>query len=415
MREQQFSYRENDPIFAADEEARHFGEDAFNLTTGTLFTDKGDDLVPLPIIAAMESLRNDGDLVTQGASYAAKGRHQERLGELALDFLHAEQRPPISYFTSEGGSGALMHILNYLDTEGTPFHKRQKITDAKTMPLVMTSPKWPNHPLILKGHGYHAIRQVPHLTPNQAEFNISGLVRSLHSAKRAILLLQTQPHNPTGKNPTKADWQTIAEEAARNRHVVILDSSFPGFCKGLSEDMEPSRILAQQGVEHFNAISLSKIFGIPAWRTGLACHVHGAAENPSGRTVKRDTLEIRNLASWQLRNADTLGTYCITHALENHASLMRSELEKIRCCFSQKTKRLGLLLPEFQKELEGEGQFRYIDKVSHTQTARLKEVGIFLAPVEQQKGAQGVRLNIGRLPLGRTKEFAKKFRSVMLP
>lgn len=404
-------YRESDPIFAADDRARAFGPGAFNLTTGTLFTAAGDSFVPEPSIAGYEALYLDGDKIFD-SSYYQKGHQQKHLSELALRFLHgSEKTGPAAYFTSEGGSGAMIHILNLLKDAKTPFIKRQKITDAARMPVVMTTPKWPNHPLILHGHGFDNIHEVPHLTDDRTRFNIEGLLTALRETKRAILLLQTAPHNPTGKNASEEDWLRIADEADKRGHVILLDSSFPGFSQEVTEDMKPSRILSDKGIEHFNAVSLSKIFGIPAWRTGLALHVHGNEVKPDGKIMEQDIHAIRSMAEWQMRNADSLGTYVITNALERQEHQMHLELRAIRESLQRKAELLIQGLPEWSTELEGTGQFRYIPKMSKVAVTALEKAGVFLAPVEAWRNTLGLRLNLGRLAEARIDEFIRLIRT----
>lgn len=420
MLQSPFDYRESDPIFAADRRAQAYDEKAlqegrprsFNLTTGTIFNEAGEPWLPTPSVAAAEAMRNDGDNIFN-ASYSAKGKELLHLGELALPFLHSDEpRGPTSYFSAEGGSGAMVHILNFLKDKRMPYVKRQKIADATKLPVVMTTPKWPNHPVILHGHGYHTLREVPHLANNGTDFNIQGVISMLRKSGQSILLLQTAPHNPTGKSPTDEHWNAIGDEAEKNGHIVLLDSSFPGLAQNVIADMKPSRILAQKGVEHFNAISLSKIFGIPAWRTGLACHVHPADEKPDGKIMEHDTHAIRTLGEWQMRNADSSGTYIISHALEHHAGLMHAELETVCRRINRKTSLVMDGLPEFHRELDHEGQFVYLKKVPVSQALGLEQEGVFLAPVQQWRDTVGLRVNLGRLPEIRIPEFIEKIRSI---
>ncbi len=70
-------------------------------------------------------------------------------------------------------------------------------------------------------------------------------------------------HNPTGVDPTPAQWAQIADVVASKQHVVFFDSAYQGFASGdPDKDAFACRYFVSRGFEFLLAQSYSKNFGL---------------------------------------------------------------------------------------------------------------------------------------------------------
>ncbi len=53
-----------------------------------------------------------------------------------------------------------------------------------------------------------------------------------------VVLLHACCHNPTGVDPTPAQWQEIAAVLASKKLLPLVDFAYQGFGRGIDEDAE---------------------------------------------------------------------------------------------------------------------------------------------------------------------------------
>ena len=64
-------------------------------------------------------------------------------------------------------------------------------------------------------------------------------------------------------DPTKEQWNQIADTIKTKDHFVIFDAAYIGFASGdVNEDSYPARLFVSKGLEFFVAQSFSKNFGL---------------------------------------------------------------------------------------------------------------------------------------------------------
>ncbi len=80
-------------------------------------------------------------------------------------------------------------------------------------------------------------------------------------AKRATLVVVTNPHNPTGRNLTKADWDDLGEAADRGA-VVIVDEVYREL------QPKPPKVAAARHPRFVTTGGLTKAYGLGALRLG---------------------------------------------------------------------------------------------------------------------------------------------------
>jgi aromatic-amino-acid transaminase len=90
------------------------------------------------------------------------------------------------------------------------------------------------------------------------------------SERGDIVLLHGCCHNPTGADPSRSQWQALAEIIAERGLVPLVDIAYQGFGEGLEDDAFVVRLLAGMVPEMLVSSSCSKNFGIYRERTGAA-------------------------------------------------------------------------------------------------------------------------------------------------
>ncbi|KAH7064930.1 aspartate aminotransferase, partial [Macrophomina phaseolina] len=84
-----------------------------------------------------------------------------------------------------------------------------------------------------------------------------------------VILLHACAHNPTGIDPSPAQWSAIADLCERKGLFPFFDSAYQGFASGdLDADAASIRLFASRGFELAVAQSFSKNFGLYGQRAG---------------------------------------------------------------------------------------------------------------------------------------------------
>ena len=132
----------------------------------------------------------------------------------------------------------------------------------------LSTPTWPNHA------GIFAAAEVP--TKTYPYFDQVGNRLDLDAMLAAIrkmpagdvLLLHGCCHNPTGIDPTAAQWKQIVSAVAERGVLPFMDFAYQGFGDGLETDAVGVREFCQAGTELIVCSSFSKNFGLYRERVG---------------------------------------------------------------------------------------------------------------------------------------------------
>jgi aromatic-amino-acid transaminase len=157
-----------------------------------------------------------------------------------------------------GGAGALTVLagLIYLARPGAAVH--------------VPDPTWVNHVSILEDNRLRVVTY-PYLDSRTGEVDFDALLDHFSRAERGdIVLLHGCCHNPTGADPSRSQWQALAEIIAERGLVPLVDIAYQGFGEGLEDDAFVVRLLAGMVPEMLVSSSCSKNFGIYRERTGAA-------------------------------------------------------------------------------------------------------------------------------------------------
>ena len=137
-------------------------------------------------------------------------------------------------------------------------------------------PTWPVHNTIpgrvgLKQKGYRYFDQ------KTKGLDINGMLEDLDKApNEQIVMLHVCAHNPTGVDPTEAQWKQILEVVKRKQHFVMFDSAYQGFASGdLERDAAPVHLFTKSYDRLMLCQSFAKNFGVYGERAGTLSFVTG--------------------------------------------------------------------------------------------------------------------------------------------
>merc|ERR1712051_160355 len=117
------------------------------------------------------------------------------------------------------GTGALRVIAEFL-------------AKYKPSALYVSNPTWGNHNQVFASAGV-AVRQYRYFDKATKGLDINGMLADLDAATPgSCVLLHTCAHNPTGVDPTQAQWAQIAEVCKRRQLYPFFDTAYQGFTSG---------------------------------------------------------------------------------------------------------------------------------------------------------------------------------------
>ncbi|KAK2783495.1 hypothetical protein FQN52_009615 [Onygenales sp. PD_12] len=236
--------------------------------------------------------------------------------EAARDLVFGPDSPiPSSRIASVqtiSGTGA-NHIGARLLTDQLPLLPSTAARPVRK--IWISDPTWANHHLIwdlvaagTTGNALE-IALYPYYHASTCSFDFDGMIRTLESnaQKGDIILLHACAHNPTGLDPTRAQWLEIASLCQRKGVFPFFDSAYQGFASGdLDNDAWAIREFASRGVEMCVAQSFSKNLGLYGQRIGafhLICHNEDAARRARSQIMELQRGEISTPPSYGARVA----------------------------------------------------------------------------------------------------------------
>ena len=127
---------------------------------------------------------------------------------------------------------------------------------------------WANHAPTFTAAGLQ-LAYYPYYRRGSADIEREGMREALATAKAGdTLLLHGCCHNPTGVDPTPAQWEEVADAAQERGWVPLVDFAYQGFGESVEADRAGVLAMAETGIEFFVASSFSKNFGLYQDRTG---------------------------------------------------------------------------------------------------------------------------------------------------
>lgn len=129
--------------------------------------------------------------------------------------------------------------------------------------IYYSKPTWGNHLSVFTAAGLPA-KAHRYWDAKGRKLDIAGMIADLQAAPEgSVILLHACAHNPTGVDPTQAQWKQIAAVMKARKLLPFFDSAYQGFATGsLEEDAWAIRYFVSQGFEMLAAQSFAKNFGL---------------------------------------------------------------------------------------------------------------------------------------------------------
>ena len=183
------------------------------------------------------------------------------------------------------GTGALRVGAEFLKTHLNP------------SAVYVSNPTWGNHITIFERSGI-PVKQFPYWKASTRGFDFEGALTALNSAPAgALVLLHVCAHNPTGVDPTPAQWDQILQVIVTRRLFPFFDSAYQGFASGdIERDALALRKYVNSGHECIVSQSFAKNMGLYGERIG-ALHVVCKDKQTSERVLSQMEITIRAMYS----------------------------------------------------------------------------------------------------------------------
>ncbi|KAJ3370648.1 Aspartate aminotransferase, cytoplasmic [Allomyces arbusculus] len=205
---------------------------------------------------------------------------------------------------------------------GADFLARFRGTQTK---VLLSNPTWANHKAIFNDAGFKDVADYTYYHPATRGLDLEGMLRDLREAPEgSIVVLHACAHNPTGVDPTPAQWNTIADVMIAKKHFAFFDCAYQGFASGdLDRDATAVRYFATR-TELFVAQSFAKNFGLYNERTGALTVVTKSPE--TAQAVKSQLAKLSRAA---ISNPPAFGARIVSTVL-NDAVLYAEWVENLK-------------------------------------------------------------------------------------
>jgi aspartate aminotransferase len=145
--------------------------------------------------------------------------------------------------------------------------------------IYLPTPSWGNHSNIFRDSGLE-VHQYRYFDKKSIGLDLQGMLEDLKSApEKSVVVLHACAHNPTGVDPTAAQWDRIQEVCKSKGHFVFFDMAYQGFASGDTvKDAYAVRKFVKDGVPICLAQSYAKNMGLYGERVGAFSVVCDSAE-----------------------------------------------------------------------------------------------------------------------------------------
>jgi len=135
--------------------------------------------------------------------------------------------------------------------------------------IYQPNPTWGNHVPIFKDAGM-TVAQYKYYDNKTRGLDFNGLLADFEKAPNgSAFLLHACSHNPTGQDPSPAQWKELSALMKKKHHIAFFDCAYQGFASGdADKDAAAIRLFVQEGNTVMLAQSYAKNFGLYNDRVG---------------------------------------------------------------------------------------------------------------------------------------------------
>jgi aromatic-amino-acid transaminase len=239
----------------------------------------------------------------------------------------------------------------------------------------ISDPSWENHRALFEGAGF-SVNTYPYYDASTRGLDFAGMIAGLESlAPGSIVVLHACCHNPTGVDPTAAQWTRIIEVVRARGLVPILDLAYQGFGDGIDADAAVVRSFTATPGPLLVTSSFSKSFSLYGERVG-ALSVVTADKDEAARVLS----QLKRLIRANYSNPPTHGGQIVATVLcspelralwEAELATMRNRIKLMRAMLVE---RLHERIPgaDFRFILAQRGMFSY-SNLTKAQVQTLRE------------------------------------------
>lgn len=134
--------------------------------------------------------------------------------------------------------------------------------DPSPKAVYITDPTWSNHELLFSSLGFD-VKKLPYYKDGAFDFeSYMGVLKT--AIPGSIIILHSCAHNPTGCDPSKDQWKSIASIVQEKSLFPIFDSAYLGFNSGsVNEDRWAIQYFVDElGLEASVCLSFAKSMGL---------------------------------------------------------------------------------------------------------------------------------------------------------
>jgi aromatic-amino-acid transaminase len=217
----------------------------------------------------------------------------------------------------------------------------------------ISDPSWENHRALFEGAGF-TVNTYTYFDPATRGLDFAGMIAALERIPAgSVVVLHACCHNPTGVDPTPAQWPQIVDVIRGRGLVPYLDLAYQGFGDGIDPDGAVVRAFAATPGPMLVASSFSKSFSIYGERVG-ALSVVAADKDEAARVLSQVKRTIRsNYSNPPTHGAQIVATVLCSPELR---ALWETELAAMR----DRIKLMRALLVERLHEHVPGADFRFI-------------------------------------------------------
>jgi aspartate aminotransferase len=129
--------------------------------------------------------------------------------------------------------------------------------------VYIPDPTWANHVALFRTAGLEPV-YYKYYDPATKGVDFDGLVSDIRNAEDgSMFMLHACAHNPTGCDPTTAQWDQLSQLMLEKQHVVFFDCAYQGFASG---DAEADAYAIRKFVADGHAVMLSQSFAKVSYR-----------------------------------------------------------------------------------------------------------------------------------------------------
>ncbi|TCV98163.1 amino acid aminotransferase [Biostraticola tofi] len=262
-----------------------------------------------------------------------------------------------------GGTGGLRVAADFL------------VKNTAVRRVWVSNPSWPNHRNIFNAVGME-VSEYRYYNAQTHALDFDGMLASLQQAAAGdVVLFHGCCHNPTGIDPTEAQWRELAALSKENGWLPLFDFAYQGFARGLEEDALGLRIFTENHAELIVASSFSKNFGLYNERVG-ACTLVAADAEAAEHAFSQLKYSIRaNYSNPPSHGAAIVATILGNPALravwEQELTEMRQRIQRMRQLFVSTLQDKGATV-DFSFINQQNGMFSF-SGLSKEQVQRLRD------------------------------------------